>query len=205
MSKIIAKIKRIGVFDTFRGLRRHQYYKTLQTEYHFDNWHLSPIEWRPYARDIVKEVNHLKPVSVYEVGCGLGDILRKIHAKTRGGYDLSESAIKCAKYLDQKSEVKCETGTFDKIINQKIDCFISVNFIHEISSDDLKQIFASLIKQNEIHYIVVDSVTGGGYKYHHDYAAILPEEYQLMKKLGPYRTEENDSKRYVMIFEKTQV
>ena len=43
-------------------------------KYHFDEWHISPKELRPYAMDLVEYINSNIDVdaTVVEIGCGLG-------------------------------------------------------------------------------------------------------------------------------------
>jgi len=88
-------LKGYGGFFTFvRGLVRGPYYRLLQRLYHFDRWHIRPIEIRYYALDLCKHLNEfiakqgLK--TVVEIGCGIGDILARIKADHVVGFGFGQ-------------------------------------------------------------------------------------------------------------------
>lgn len=189
------KRKILGTTMLIKGMFKRCYYMGLQKRYQFDRWHTSPYELRKYAQDVIKLTNLFQFHSVYEVGCGLGDIIRHINAQSRTGCDISERVIKCAKYLDHSHKTDFFVGSFDHINNQTIDCFISINFIHAISPEELKSIYQTLTDTNRIRYILVDKVNGNSYKYHHDFNEIMPTNYELDITLGPY-----DGERYILLY-----
>lgn len=87
------------------GRIKRNYYKKLRRRFSFGEWHIEPYELRPYALDIKNYINSVgaKEYCVCEIGCGLGDIIRNIHARRRIGIDLSPEAISCAEYLSRFS------------------------------------------------------------------------------------------------------
>src|SRR6476661_7699197 len=72
----------------------------LRLIYRFDKWHVSSIDQRKYAQDIIfycnkKDDKH----SFVEIGCGLGDILRNVKYKTKKGLDADANVLKAASLL----------------------------------------------------------------------------------------------------------
>ncbi|MFA5746034.1 MAG: DUF2334 domain-containing protein [archaeon] len=177
----IDKIKKFGFYNLVAGLIKKEKLKKECQKYKFNKWHINPIELRPYALDCVKEVNKIiskeKLTSVYEIGCGLGEILNKIKAKIRVGYDIEPEVLIAGAQKFKK--IIFNYGSFNDIKNKNIDVLITVNFIHEIKPSILKKYYANLIKYNRIKYIAVDSVN---YKYNHNFKQILPREYKLVFK-----------------------
>ncbi|WP_437967244.1 class I SAM-dependent methyltransferase [Sorangium sp. So ce260] len=65
-------------------------------------WHVEDSPWK--ARQILRilQKNHIQPKSVYEVGCGAGEILNQLHQQLPAsvefhGYDISPQAFQLAK------------------------------------------------------------------------------------------------------------
>lgn len=165
------------------GLIKKPYYKQLQRKYTFDVWHTTPYEFRNYAIKIVRYVNQSNPSCVCEIGCGIGDIIRNIKAGEKWGVDISKEAILCAQHLDKKT--KYVEGGFEYAIDNlpnKIDCLITVNFIHNISPDLLREYYHDLINKHEISEMIVDSVDAQGYMYCHDFASLI-KEYEEAKTI----------------------
>jgi hypothetical protein len=68
---------------------------------HNPSWHVEDAEWK--AQQILKIItkNNLNPLSVGEVGCGVGEILRQLHLNMPSqtnfiGYEVSSAAIELA-------------------------------------------------------------------------------------------------------------
>lgn len=183
-------------------LHRRKRLKKLQKKYNFNDWHLIPIISKPYVKDIVKyiEKNFLYSGEGYvvEFGCGLCDIIGdyKLRKYKRIGVDLSEEVCNAARELH--NEVTIINGTFDEIENVKIECLIAVNFIHNISSDDMSLIIGKLTAKNQVRCIIVDEVTGN-YPFTHNFDKIMPEIYFCKKILSPYSSDGGE--RYIKIYE----
>lgn len=153
--------------------------------FHFDKWHLYKFEDKKYVEDIIKFVNSDHSIhTVVEIGCGLGDIVGNIRCKNRLGIDISKQAIKAAKILFPSA--KFAAGTFDKVKNKKIDCLITVNFMHEISPEILQKYYKDFCHYNKVKYIIFDSVVSKRYEYNHKAEEILGQDWKLIKKLGRY-------------------
>lgn len=192
---IIAKLVEIhhreGLWNSFVGRIRIHYYRRLQKRFHFNSWHITPYQLRPYAVDVLKLINGMTKSgeinSVCEVGCGIGDILNNIkHTESRIGIDMSEEQIACAKYLS-KGRANYYVGTFgdvkDAVSYGKLDLLITVNFIHAIDPNTLKSLYDSIFDHVDVRYIIIDCVDGEGYKYFHNPAVILPQ-YRIAKTIG---------------------
>lgn len=188
------KIKKYGLHNLILGLIKKQILKKEQKKYNFDKWHINPIELRPYAQECVKEVNNIikkeKLNSAYEIGCGLGEILHNIKAPIKIGYDIDKRVLIAGS--KKYKEIKFNCGSFKDIINRNIDILITINFIHEIKTRDLKQYYRKLTKDNNIKYIVVDSVD---YKYYHNFSKIFPKNYKLF-----FKSKEFENKRRIHIY-----
>lgn len=178
--------------------------KKLQERYGFNDWHLISAVSKPYVKDIVNYIiqNSSSGGQLVECGCGLGDIIgnRKLKSYERVGVELSEAVYCAAKELHK--DITFINGTFSDIKNYNIDFFIAVNFIHVISSEDMREIMKNLILKNHIRYIIVDEVTGN-YPYTHNFEKIITAEFGCGKILGPY--ESDGGERYVKVFKKKDI
>lgn len=170
-----------GILNRLYGktIRRTKY-KSMMKKYGFDAWHTVPYQMREYAWDIVSMINEspdeYKDFTIAEIGCGLGDIIRNINANRKYGIDLSAEVIEAAKTLDKRGEVNWIPGSFyDAAKLNDIDMLITVNFMHEIKPNDLKDMYDSVIKSNNIKYIIADSAKGYQYEYWHDFSYLLPD------------------------------
>ena len=81
-----------GLLIFVKGLLKRPYYWFLQRLFHFDKWHTMPIEHRPYALELCRYINELiekeRLENVVEIGCGLGEILARIKAGQKTGFDV---------------------------------------------------------------------------------------------------------------------
>lgn len=153
--------------------------------YHFDKWHLYKLDNKKYVEDIIEYVNSTKDIqSVLEIGCGLGDIIGNLKAKKCMGLDTSPQAVKAAKLLFPKTNFL--VGSFEQISHKKIDCLITVNFMHGIPKIDLQKYYADFCKKNYVRYIIFDSVVSKRYEHSHKAEDILGENWILEKHIGRY-------------------
>ena len=142
----------------------------LRVFYGFHPWHAAaPISARPYRQTVAHMVNELKPEVVVEVGCGLGAILSLIQAKSRYGFDLDEGAIRAAKILRSKA-IAFTKGDISCIGDYKIDVLILVNWIHEISPEQLESWVRPLLPRTK--YLLLDAIDKNNpaeYSFMHDF------------------------------------
>lgn len=183
------------------GKWKQLYFKWLQHRYKFDEWHITPINFRPYAIDIVQYVNKQPKNRVVEIGCGLGEIIGNIRGRgiEREGLDLSADVVYAAKVIYRN--VYFRVGTFGDVKGQKIDYLITVNFIHGISPEELRKQYKYLCENNEIEHIVLDIVKSPEYRFNHDIDYLFEGlEYKVKKRLR--RQQAKNGNRWVYILEK---
>lgn len=149
-----------------RGLRR---------VFGFDAWHVyASYSCRPYKRRVVELVNSLQPGTVVEVGCGLGDILRRVHAAERFGFDVDSAVIRAARFLHPRAarwihgDATAIAGTVPG--DRPIGCLIMVNWIHNLSPEQLAACILPLLPR--IRYLICDAIDPEGpasYRFKHDF------------------------------------
>jgi hypothetical protein len=107
MRQLVDKIKRkfvaiirIGLLRFCRICFDRIWFRILAWHFKFDPWHISaPFSSRPYKKTVVNLVNDLSPESVVEIGSGLGELLFRIKAKKRYGYDVDLGVVRAARFL----------------------------------------------------------------------------------------------------------
>ena len=118
--------------------------------------------------DLVKS---LRPVSVVEVGCGLGDILSRVRARKRFGFDIDSSAIRAARILHpgRTHWINGDAGAIESNLppGLRIDCLIMVNWIHNLSPEQLAASVLPILPR--ARYVLLDSV---------DADALAPRRFQ---------------------------
>lgn len=143
----------------------------LHAIYHFDPWHAhAPTSARPYRKTVADVVNGLHPRTVVEVGCGLGSILNLVKAPVRLGYDIDEGAIKAARLLFGR-RILFFHGDTSSVTQPQIDVLVLVNWIHEISPEELARLLEPLLPRTT--HLLLDAIDPNGpsgYRYKHDFA-----------------------------------
>lgn len=181
------------------GKLKEWYYVLLQQKYQFQSWHITPINFRPYAIDVVEYLNRQTKRKVIEIGCGLGEIIGNVSNCERVGYDIDEKVVMVAKKLYRNTHFYM--GTFENVKNQKIDYLITVNFIHGISPEELKKIYERLYQNNEIRHFVLDIVDSSNYRFNHDINYLIEGTgYKIQKRL--HRHQVVNGSRWIYILEK---
>lgn len=162
--------------------------KRLQQKYGFNDWHLSPLFEREYARYIVRLVNAGGGVdTIVDVGCGLGEIVGNIQARSRYGFDINENNIRAAGEL--YPGVNFRNGSFQDIHVGGIDVLCMVNFTFVIPLDELKKQIDLLRKNNTISVFVIDTFLFNDnteYIFSHDGNYLFSNDYRLLKRSRPF-------------------
>lgn len=147
--------------------------KLLQLAFGFDKWHISPLQERPYAIDIIRYCND-QPIrnSFCEIGCGLGDIIRNVHYTSRKGYDLDRKVLKAAAVLRVSGGGAISYQVFqfpDTLLEDKVNVLAMVNWIHHIEPLVLQQKLGEYFQQNILPggRIIIDTVQDPAYKHNH--------------------------------------
>jgi SAM-dependent methyltransferase len=194
----------MNLFRTVRCRCERLWLRALRVVFKFDAWHASaPYACRPYKRKVVELVNALAPHTAVEVGCGLGEILSRVRANERFGFDADPAVIRAAQFL-HRSGVRWIPADFAAVAvalpeQRRIDCLIMVNWIHNLSPHELWECLRPLLPR--IGWLVVDAIDRDGpasYRFKHDFAflAALTERVSVTRVAGEPRS--------LMIFKVTQ-
>lgn len=180
--------------------------KMLRYCFGYDKWQDSPINERPYALWILKNIDSIISTDynccIVEVGCGLGDIISGLYSENAQcyGFDVSLEVIRAARFLHRK--VSFEVGTIEDVELGEIDVFIMVNFTHNIPDYLLKKAVDSLKEKNKIGYFIIDTFINNADNYiygNHDCKEIFGEEYCLIKKSRGFNASKRN-RRYIEIW-----
>ena len=150
-------------------------YDGLRCVYGFNRWHAgASYASRAYKARTVLLVESLKPDTVVEIGCGLGEILTHTHAKRRFGFDQDPAVIRAARMLHGRSAYfgpasLTEPAKIAEVVAGPIDVLIMVNWPHELSIEELGAALRGLTSSTVVSHLVIDSIAGHreGYLHHH--------------------------------------
>jgi len=140
------------------------YNSFLRSIYKLDKWHvISPHHSRIYKSMVVNMVNNNISASdiVVEIGCGLGDIISRVHADNRYGYDISNEVLKAAMFKNKKDINFYFGSILDIMANdfiKDITMLILVNWTHSIDGYTIVNDIKKLNKCKPIKYIIVDEL-----------------------------------------------
>jgi SAM-dependent methyltransferase len=147
----------------------------LRRVFGFDSWHAeAPYSCRSYKRKIVELANSFEPSTVVEVGCGLGDILSRVRAGERFGFDSDAGVIRAARFL-HPGKVHWIHGDATRVahaipVRCRIDCLIMVNWIHNLKPEQLEALLVPLLPRTQ--YLILDAIDAAGpvsYRFKHDF------------------------------------
>lgn len=200
------------ISDPIAGKLKKLVYLLLQKIYLFDSWHLEPINFRPYAQEIVlmteKYVNQKNIRCVVEVGGGLGDIIGNIYAPRKKckkiGIDKERSVVQAARLLHPS--VTFMQGSFDRCVCRDDICLIMVNFIHKIPEDELKEEMQRVLSENRVRLVVLDTFSRNkrtGYIYSHCGEEMFEGKYKCIRRSRAFAAA-NGARRYVEYWEKIE-
>jgi SAM-dependent methyltransferase len=164
------------VFTTLRCRCERLWLRGLRLIFQFDAWHASaPYSCRPYKGKVVELTNALAPDTAVEVGCGLGEILSRVTATDRFGIDSDGAAIRAARFLhgNKIRWIHADLAAVTLSLPEKcrIDCLIMVNWIHNLSPEQLWLCLLPLLPR--IGWLVLDAIDRDGpasYRFKHDFA-----------------------------------
>lgn len=164
----------------------------LHRLYPFDAWHIGHAG-ESYVGDIVRQLNDTPDelrTSAVEIGCGLGDILRRLRYERRLGLDRDPHALSAARVLSAWQRPAPVFKEFDfpsSTLPGIHDAIIMVNWIHEIDPDrlagTLQRYFADHLSPGGL--ILIDTVADPAYTYNHDVQRLAPAGAAL-EHLGQY-------------------
>ena len=167
LKKILNKFYNLGTYSFCFCIFYKFYFYILALFFKVDNWHIqTPFHCRSYKQKIVNISNNLKLSSVVEVGCGVGDIISRIKADTKYGFDIEPRVIKLAKFLDKKTNY--EEGSFSNFnkLTHAVDMLIAINWLHGFDKNFIENQFLKRDMISRIKYIFVDKVSKVGAECH---------------------------------------
>ena len=185
-NRIRQKVKEVGLKNCVWGAILRERYKLMQKKYGFDTWHFSPYEWREYAQMTASYINAHKAKKVIDIGCGLGGLLQHIEADIKIGMDIHEDVIQAARALKGKN-VTYKVGSFNEVVGEEgIDYLITLGFTHGGTEQSWKEPYHMIAQKNDIRHFVVDTVPEDGPSHYLNYREVLPEDYTLIDRMGPF-------------------
>jgi SAM-dependent methyltransferase len=161
--------------------------------YGFDRWHVGHAD-EAYVGDIVRTLNawpDSRRQAALEIGCGLGDILRRLRFRRRVGLDRDAQVIAAARLLARfHSGEPLEFDAFEFPGDQltgAYDAIILVNWIHQIDAATLRQAVHACMAHNlrPGGGLVLDTVDDPAYMYNHDVRVLAPPG-STIDHLGAY-------------------
>ena len=165
----------------------------LQRVYGFDRWHVGHAG-ETYGVDIVRYLNARPEAdrhAVVEIGCGLGDIIRRLRFQRRLGLDRDPGAVAAARMLarfQRGAGLRFDVFEFPGgPLPADYNAIIMVNWIHEIEPARLRQAvhacFADHLRAGGC--LILDTVRDSAYTYNHDVRTLAPPE-ATVDRLGQY-------------------
>jgi SAM-dependent methyltransferase len=172
------RLAKIG-FDRFR-------LAVLARYYGFHPWHAaSPSSRRPYRYVVAELVNSVAPQVVVEVGCGLGEILSRVRAAERYGYDIDAGVIRAARFLHGPG-ITFVHGDASQVAQKNIDVLILVNWIHELGPSELEGLLQPLLGRTRL--LVLDAIdvdSSAGYAHKHNFEFLRDKAHQVAVMRAP--------------------
>jgi SAM-dependent methyltransferase len=147
-----------------------------------------------YAADIVRYVNALPEQdreAIVEIGCGLGDIIRHLHARERLGLDHDPGVVAAARFLarlQRGRRPRFETFEFPQTtLTGTYNAIIMVNWIHQVDADTLRAAIGAYYAHHLLPggCIVLDTVGDRAFMYNHDVHTLVPPGAEI-DHLGTY-------------------
>ena len=182
------------------GQNRHIHKKisryALKLFFGFDRWHVTPLQERPYAMDVVAYCNRLHNRKYFvEIGCGLGDLVRHVHFDSRVGYDQDLNAIRAARFLsklERQKRTQFKLFRFpDSSLVDRACVIVMVNWIHHIDPDllgiQIRKYFTENLEPGGA--IIIDTVQDAAYKFNHNVKELTESLCCTVERIGSYERE----------------
>lgn len=167
----------------------------LRLLFKFDRWHISSYAQREYAQKIVAHLNsRTAKNSVIEIGCGLGDILRRLSFSNKVGLDCEREVLRAASLVSKVSNpgggrltYHCFTFPNDKL-EGRFDAIVMVNWLHHIEPSILevhiRNVFSHHLEAGG--ELVFDVVSNPAYRYNHDWKQLTQNMVAQILLYGPF-------------------
>ena len=176
------RLKRVGRF-------------LLQKYFGFEKWHISLLENRPYAIEVIDFLNNRSNKGVVaEIGCGLGDIVRNLNFKNKVGLDIEEAVLNATRFLSHLNnkggdlKLRCFDFTKDNLA-EKCDAIVMVNWIHNIDPGLLRkrvtELFGNNLKNDGV--LIFDVIENEKYRFNHNVEYLTQDVTGEVNLMGPYQ------------------
>ena len=129
-------------------------------------WHLNAtFESRDYKRKVIKISNIYKTNFVIEIGCGIGEILGRLNASQKYGFDINKDTLILCKRLNKNiktihNDIMTNNQKIFEIINssekEETILIIMVNWLHEYSEIKVKDMMESILSIKRNIIIIAD-------------------------------------------------
>jgi SAM-dependent methyltransferase len=144
--------------------------------YRFNAWHISAYKSRPYAQAIVQYLN-TQPSrgAALEIGCGLGDILRRIRYSQKLGLDSEQEVLNAAafisKFFNVGGPIQFQKFNFlEHELTGQYDVVVLVNWVHlidpKILREKIEHIFAHHL--TDTGQLIMDLLDNKTYRFNHN-------------------------------------
>ena len=199
ISRLQKKISFGGWYGLFlsiiQKLTIYPFLKIVQIWFGYIRWHNAPFFARPYAKIVVEYLNKKDTKnSVVDIGCGTGDILRRLLYNEKYGLDNDGKVLKgldfFSVFLNKRTKIKTLVFDFEKEeLEGQYDIIILCNWTHGIRPELLKEkintIFDSNLKLNG--EIIIDvNKTNTDYTHTHDISYLTSGLFGRIKEIGIY-------------------
>ncbi|MDB9811999.1 class I SAM-dependent methyltransferase [bacterium] len=167
----------------------------LRRFFGFDRWHLVTYLERQYVFDIVQHLNDRDiRDSALEIGCGLGDIIKRLDYDVRVGLDREREVLSALRFTNKiqnfgSKSINLSVFDFEKdTVLGKYDVIIMCNWIHNIEPEFLKIKVEELLRDNLIAggELILDIVENKSYRYNHSQEHLYPNISVEIKVIGNY-------------------
>ena len=181
-------LRRAGQF--LRHLDRY----ALQWIYGFDIRHVNRLADRPYACALVAHLNgwpDARRVRVVEIGCGLGDIIRRLRFRERIGVDADPAVLRAASLLalpQRAAGLRIRPFTFPSDeLPGRFDAILMVNWPHECKAAIVRGAVATYVRDHLTPggTVLVDTVQDRAYRYNHRIDDLTPDGC-VARKIGDF-------------------
>ena len=166
---------------------------SLRWIFKFDKWHLYTLIERKYAQEIIQFSNRKSIRNKFaEIGCGLGDIIKKVNYTEVYGFDSDENILRAARLLKVilfKRNIYFQQFKFpESQLKSSYDVIVMVNWIHHIEANVLKSKINQFFEYNLNNegFIILDTVKHKDYKFNHDIDFLSSNLNCNIIKLGEY-------------------
>ena len=166
-------------------------YKIKYRKIDLYKWHLKgTFCCRSYKKVALEIINANKPYIYIDIGCGLGEILKRVNLDTsfKIGYDIDKRLKKVhIKYNQNNFKFFTEEERLFKYVSrniylkQKIKFISILNFAHNLSEKKLLKILSKYYKKIGEYLLLIDSIYVGEKKYKYNHHEFLYNHKGLIK------------------------